>query len=106
MEGIRHAALYKTVERYLASIAADEIRYGIKDTLVKYRGKGTHFKVRFREELKRYARQTYPFNDPIKEESGGIVGWWMAKLGQKEAEILSVCGFKSRQSITHHHNRF
>jgi len=91
MEGIRHTALYKTVERYLAKIAADEIRHGTNETLVKYQGKGSHFKTNFREELRRYARQQYPFNEPIKSEGSGIVGWWMTKLGRKEAEILSVC---------------
>jgi hypothetical protein len=35
MEGIRHAILYKTVERYLATIAADEIRHGTNKELVK-----------------------------------------------------------------------
>ncbi len=90
MEGIRHAILYKTVERYLATIAADEIRYGTNKELVKYKGKGSQFKMKFREELKRYARQQYPFNEPINEEAG-IIGWWTTKLGQKEAEILSVC---------------
>jgi len=90
MEGIRHASLYKIVERYLATIAADEIRHGSNKGLVKYKGKGSRFKTKFREELKHYARQQYPFNEPINEEAG-IIGWWMTKLGQKEAEILSVC---------------
>lgn len=91
MEGICHVALYKTVERYLAKITANEIRHGTNETLVKYQGKGNHFKTKFREELKCYTQQQYPFNEPIKSEGSGIIGWWMTKLSQNEAEILSVC---------------
>ena len=91
MEGIRHTALYKTVERYLAKITADKIRHGTNKTLVKYQGKGSHFETKFCEELKCYARQQYSFNEPIKSKGSGIIGWWMTKLSQNEAEILSVC---------------
>jgi hypothetical protein len=58
--------------------------------------------MKFRKELKHYARQQYPFNEPINEEAG-IIGWWMTKLGQKEAEILSVCCPVVGKNATAHH---
>ncbi|KAF9477045.1 hypothetical protein BDN70DRAFT_811256 [Pholiota conissans] len=92
-EGIRHVATFKKVARYLLSMAEKEIRHGSKPLLTKWKGHATEFKTTFLEELKRYARHQYPYNQPI-DHTRGVITWWQALEGSDLSKILPVLAIK------------
>ena len=89
MEGILHVSTFKKVTLFLAETAEKEILYGDKDELTRWKGRAGEFKKALLDEMKRYARQQYPFNQQI-DSNQAIVTWWEALQGGDRSQILPV----------------
>jgi hypothetical protein len=89
LEGIRHISTFKIVGQYLLGLAHNEILHGHKPSMTMWKGRAMEFKATFVEELKKYARQQYPFNQPVNH-TRGIITWWQALEGSEFATILPV----------------
>jgi hypothetical protein len=89
MEDILHVSTFKRVTLFLVETAQKEIIYGNKPELVKWKGRAGDFKKTLLDEMKRYARHQYPFNQRI-DENCTIITWWQALQGSEHAQILPV----------------
>ena len=89
MEGILHVSTFKKVTLFLVEAAEKEILYGDKDELTRWKGRAGEFKKALLDEMKRYARQQYPFDQRIDSKQA-IITWWEALQGSDHAQILPV----------------
>jgi hypothetical protein len=89
MEGIAHVPTFKKVTMFLVETAEKEIHYGDKAQLTRWKGRAGEFKKVLLDEMKRYARQQYPFNQRI-DTNRAIITWWEAIQGSDHAQILPV----------------
>jgi hypothetical protein len=95
MEDILHISTFKRVTLFLVETAQKEIMYGDKPELIRYKGRAGDFKKTLLDEMKRYARQQYPFNQRF-DENRAIISWWEALQGSEHARILPVSRIMSR----------
>lgn len=86
--GIQYPTAFKRVVNFLSATAKDEIEFGLKSQLTKWKGSGREFKERLLNEVQRYARHQYPYNQPHKGVD--VMSWWRAIEGQECAEVLPV----------------
>ncbi|KAF8057516.1 ribonuclease H-like domain-containing protein [Lyophyllum atratum] len=91
--GILYPTIFKRVVNFLSSAAADEIQHGSKPSLTKWKGLGTGFRKQLLQEVQRYARRQYPYNQPYNIASG-VMGWWRSIEGQEFADVLPVLAIK------------
>ena len=89
MEDIVHVSTFKRVTLFLVETAQKEIMYGDKPDLIRWKGRAGDFKKTLLDEMKRYARQQYPFNQQF-DENRAIITWWEALQGGEHAQILPV----------------
>lgn len=89
MEDILHVSTFKRVTLFLVETAQKEIMYGNKPELIQWKGRAGDFKKTLLDEMKRYARQQYPFNQQF-DENRAIITWWEALQGSEHAQILPV----------------
>jgi len=100
MEDIFHVSTFKKVTLFLLEIAQKEIFYGDKLELIQWKGRAGEFKKTLLEEMKRYARQQYPFNQQI-DSNRAIIAWWQALQGSEHAQLLPVSHtFSTRTNST------
>ena len=95
MEGIKHVCTFRKVVLFLLGVAESEILHAIKPLLVVWKGRAGEFKKVLLEEMKRYARQQYPFNQHIDSKQP-IISWWRALEGSEFASVLPVSFSASR----------
>ena len=81
MEGIRHVSTFKTVTKFLLEVAVKEILHGDRKEFTQWKGQAGEFKKTLLDEMKKYARQQYPFNERF-DSNEAIVTWWK-KLDRK-----------------------
>jgi hypothetical protein len=96
MEGIRHVSTFKTVTRFLLEVAEKEIIHGHRKELTQWKGRAGEFKKTLLDEMKKYARQQYPFNEKFGDNQAAIT-WWKRLEGSDYAQVLPV-----RTTITLH----
>jgi hypothetical protein len=89
MEGIEHISTFKTVTKFLVETAQNEILHGHREEFTRWKGRAGDFKAALLEEMKKYARQQYPFNNKV-DKKHGIIVWWKALQGSDHAQILPV----------------
>ena len=89
MEGIEHVSTFKTVTKFLAETAQNEILHGHRGEFTRWKGRAGDFKAALLEEMKKYSRQQYPFNNKVNDKHGIIV-WWKALQGSDHAQVLPV----------------
>jgi hypothetical protein len=89
MEGIRHISTFKTVTRFLLDVAEKEILHGHREELTRWKGRAGEFKKTLLDEMKKYARQQYPFNERFDSNQATIT-WWKRLEGGDYAQILPV----------------
>ena len=93
LEDILHISTFKKVVLFLVEIAQKEIMYGDKHDLIRWKGRAGDFKKMLLDEMKRYARQQFPFNQQFNENRA-VITWWEALQGSEHAQILPVsCTF-------------
>jgi len=89
MEGIHHISTFKTVTQFLLDIAEKEILHGHWKELTRWKGWAGEFKKTLLDEMKKYARQQYPFNERFNDNQATIT-WWKRLEGGDYAQILLV----------------
>ena len=89
MEGIEHISTFTTIAMFLVDTAQNEILHGHQEESTKWKGRAGDFKAALLEEMKKYIRQQYPFNNKVNNKNGIIV-WWQVLQGSDHAQILSV----------------
>lgn len=89
MEDIVHVSTFKKVTLFLFETAEKEIIHGDNPKLIQWKGRAGEFKKTLLEEMKRYARQQYPFNQEI-DSNCTMITWWQAFQGSEHAQILPV----------------
>lgn len=89
MEGIKHVSTFKTVTKFLVETAQNEILHGHQEEFIRWKGRARDFKAALLEEMKKYARQQYPFNNKV-DKKHGIIVWWKVLQGSDHAQILPV----------------
>lgn len=89
MEGIEHVSTFKTVTKFLVETAQNEILHGHREEFTRWKGRAKKFTAALLEEMKKYARRQYPFNNKV-DENNGIIVWWKAFQGSDHAQILPV----------------
>ena len=89
MEDIVHISTFKKVTLFLLETAQREIFHGNKPELLQWKGRAGEFKKTLLDEMKRYARQQYPFNQDI-DSNCTMITWWQALQGSEHAQILPV----------------
>lgn len=89
MEGIRHVSTFKTVTKFLLEVAVKEILQGDRDELTQWKGRAGEFKKTLLDEMKKYARQQYPFNERFDSNEATIT-WWKKLEGSENAQVLPV----------------
>lgn len=87
--GIQHPAVFRMATLFLSNVAVKEIQKGHKPILTQWRNRATEYKNAFLNEMKRYARQQYPYNEPIEQDQSPM-NWWKAINGREFAQILPV----------------
>ena len=87
--GIQHPAVFRMATLFLSNVAVKEIQKGHKPTLTQWQNRATEYKNAFLNEMKRYARQQYPYNEPIEQDQSPM-NWWKAIDGREFAQILPV----------------
>jgi hypothetical protein len=90
--GIRHPPIFQAVAKFLYQTAIDEIGTGEQEAFTCWRGRAPEFDEQFASEIRRYARQQYPYNDAIRTGET-ITEWWKKLEGSAGAEILPVRSF-------------
>jgi len=92
MAGIPHPKIFLEVATFLLKTAVNEILHGIKPLLTKWKGKASIFKWMLFEELGRYVRRQFPFNQSLREGQATVM-WWkdIANEGSEYAQVLPVC---------------
>jgi len=98
MEDILHVSTFKKVTVFLLETAEKEILHGNKEELTRWKGRTGEFKKVLLDEMKRYARQQYPFNQRI-DSTRAIITWWEALQGSDHAQILPVS--RTSSSLSH-----
>ncbi|KAF8061423.1 ribonuclease H-like domain-containing protein [Lyophyllum atratum] len=91
--GIPYPTAFKRVVNFLSAAAKDEIEFGRKDRLTKWKGLGRDFKERLLDEVQRYARHQYPYNQPYRKKMG-IMSWWRSIEGQEFGDVLPTLALK------------
>lgn len=101
MAGIPHPKVFLEVAAFLLKTAMNEILYGIKPLLMKWKGKASIFKQMLFGELGRYARRQFPFNQALREGQA-TVEWWkdVANDGSEYAQVLPVRFLQSKFIMT------
>lgn len=89
MEGIRHVSTFKTVTKFLLEVAVMEILHGDHEELTQWKGRAGEFKKTLLDEMKKYARQQYPFNERFDNNEATIT-WWKKLEGSENAQVLLV----------------
>ena len=89
MEDIIHVSTFKKVTLFLLETAEKEILHGDKPELIIWKGRARDFKKTLLNEIKRYVRQQYPFNQQI-DSNYPLITWWQALQGSEHAQILPV----------------
>jgi hypothetical protein len=91
MEDILHISTFKKVTLFLVETAEKEILHGNKDEFTRWKGRANEFMRVLLDEMKRYARQQYPFNQRI-DPNQAVTTWWQALqgTGSNHAQILPV----------------
>jgi hypothetical protein len=89
MEDILHVSTFKKVVLFLVETVQKEIMYGDKPDLTRWKGRAGDCKKTLLDEMKRYARQQFPFNQQF-DENRAITTWWEALQGSEHAQILPV----------------
>ena len=89
--GIHHQPIFQVVAKFLYQTAINEIRTGEQEAFTCWQGRAPEFDEQFTNEIRRYARQQYPYNDTIRKGET-ITEWWNLKKleGSAGAEILPV----------------
>ena len=90
--GIRHPPVFQAVAKFLYQTAINKIGKGEQEAFTRWRGRVPEFDEKFASEIRRYARQQYPYNDPI-QKGETITEWWKKLEGSKGAEILPMSSF-------------
>ena len=90
--GIRHPTVFQAIATFLYQTAVNKIGKGEQEAFTRWRGRAPEFDEHFASEIRRYARQQYPYNDPIRKGET-ITEWWKKLEGSTGAEILPVCSF-------------
>lgn len=103
MEDILHTSTFKKVTRVLVETAQMEIQHGDNQELIRWKGRAKEFKKILLDEMKRYARQQYPFNQRI-DSKRAVITWWEALQGNDHAQILPVS--RSLVPVIHHSTDF
>jgi hypothetical protein len=104
MEDILHISTFKRVTLFLAETAQKEIMFGDKPELTRWKGRAGDFKKALLDEMKRFSRQQYPFNQQF-DENRAIITWWEALQGSEHAQILPVsCTFSLRRHSLNAHD--
>lgn len=102
MEDILHVSTFKKVTKFLVETAQNEILHGDNVELTRWKGRAREFTRVLLDEMKRYARQQYPFNQRI-DSNRAIITWWQALQGSDHAQILPVsCTSRSQGSSCLH----
>ena len=89
MEGIHHVSTFKTVTKFLLEVAVKEILHGDQEELTQWKGRAGEFKKTLLDEMKKYARQQYPFNERFDSNEATIT-WWKKLEGSENAQVLPV----------------
>jgi hypothetical protein len=91
MEDILHISTFKKVTVFLVETAEKEILHGNKDEFTRWKGRASEFMQVLLDEMKRYARQQYPFNQQI-DTNQAVITWWQALqgTGSDHAQVLPV----------------
>lgn len=74
---------------FLSHAVVKEIQNGHKQVLTRWQNRASEFKITFVSEMKRYARQQYPYNEPLRQDQS-MMDWWKAIEGRDFAQILPV----------------
>ena len=92
MAGIPHPKIFLGVATFLLKTTMNEILHGIKPLLTKWKGKALIFKRMLFEELGRYVRRQFPFNQSLREGQATVM-WWkdIANKGSEYTQVLPVC---------------
>lgn len=90
--GICHPPIFQVVAKFLYQTAIDEIGTGEQEAFTHWQGRAPEFDEQFSNEIRRYARQQYPYNDAIRKGET-INEWWKKLEGSAGAEILPVSLF-------------
>jgi hypothetical protein len=90
--GIHHPPVFQAVAKFLYQTAINEIGKGEQEAFTRWRGRAPEFDEQFASEIRRYARQQYPYNDSIRKGET-ISEWWKKLEGSAGAEILPVSPF-------------
>jgi hypothetical protein len=77
------------VTLFLSKVTVNEIQNGSKPALIQWQNRASEFKIAFMNEIKRYARQQYPYNEPLGKDQS-LMNWWKAIDGREFAQILPV----------------
>ena len=91
-DGIHHPPIFQAVAKFLYQTAIKEIGTGEQEAFTRWRGRAPEFDEQFASEIRRYARQQYPYNDAIRKGET-ITEWWKKLEGSAGAEILPVSSF-------------
>jgi hypothetical protein len=67
MEDILHVSTFKKVTLFLVETTQKEIMFRDKPELIRWKGRAGDFTTTLLDEMKRYARQRYPFNQQFDE---------------------------------------
>jgi hypothetical protein len=86
---IEHVSTFKTITKFLVETAQNEILHGHREEFTRWKGRAKEFTAALLEEMKKYARRQYPFNNKV-DENNGIIVWWKAFQGSDHAQILPV----------------
>lgn len=89
MEGIEHISTFKTVTKFLVETAQKEILHGHREEFTRWKGRAGDFTAALLEEMKKYARRQYPFNNKV-DKNVSIIVWWKGLQGSDHAQILPV----------------
>ena len=65
MEGIEHVSTFKTVVKFLAETAQNEILHGHQEEFTRWKCHAKDFTATLLEEMKKYVCQQYPFNNKV-----------------------------------------
>ena len=85
MEGICHVSTFKTVTKFLLEFAVKEILKGDCEELTQWKGQAGELKKRLLDEMKKYARQQYPFNERLDSNEVTIM-WWKKEKTRRQQE--------------------
>ncbi|KAF8914403.1 hypothetical protein CPB84DRAFT_1841112 [Gymnopilus junonius] len=82
------------VAQFLVTASQKEILFGDNEKLTKWKGRASDFKKKLLDEMKRYARQQFPFNTPSMKTLASLPGG--KHLNVTQFKILAVKVFSVR----------